>query len=321
MGLGVVRRYPIDLAAVSIGTVLAYLIVTSVARESSLRLLVAFPLALFFPGYALVSALFPASARDPEETSITTAESRPRGIDITERLGLGFVLSLALVPLVVVLLPLAGVELTATSIVSVLAFGTVLVAQVGVVRRLRTPDSERFSVSPVLALGHLGGGDSAFTTATTVVLVLAIGTAISALFVAVLLPASAGGFTELALYSENEDGEVVAGELPSEIEPGESVPLTISIENQEGADKEYTVVVQEQFLEDGTVVERTELRRIDATVSDGATGTGERSVTPTAEPGDTVRVSVLLYDADPPATPTTENAAEETHFWVTVTDE
>lgn len=321
MGLGFVRRYPIDLAAVSIGAILAYLIVTSVARESSLRLFVTFPLALFFPGYALVSALFPASAQDAAETPTTTAESRPRGIDVTERLGLGFVLSLALVPLVVILLPLAGVGLTATSIVSVLGFGTVLVAQVGVVRRLRTPDGERFSVSPVVALGRLTSDESALATATTVVLVLAIGTAISALFVAVLVPASAGGFSELALYSENEDGELVAGELPSEIEPGESIPLTIAIENQEGADREYTVVVQEQSLEDGAVVERTELRRLEATVSDGSTGIGERSVTPTAEPGDTVRVSVLLYEGDPPATPTNENAAEDTHFWVTVTEE
>ncbi|MDF9746001.1 DUF1616 domain-containing protein [Natrinema salsiterrestre] len=321
MGLGLVRRYPIDLAAVSIGAVLAYLIVTSVGRESGLRLFVTFPLTLFLPGYALVSALFPASARDPAETPTTTAEGRPRGIDVTERVGLGFVLSLAIVPLVVILLPVAGVGLTATSIVTVLSVGTVVVAQVGVVRRLRTPDGVRFSVSPGVALGRLVGDDDALATASTVFLVLAIGGAISALFVAVLFPVSAGGFSELALYGENEDGEVVAGELPSEIEAGESIPLTIEIENQEGTDREYTVVVQEQFLEDGTVVERTELRRIDATVSDGATGTGERSVTPTAEPGDTVRISVLLYDGAPPTSPTNENAVEETHFWVTVTEE
>jgi hypothetical protein len=40
-----------------------------------------------------------------------------------------------------------------------------------------------------------------------------------------------------------------------------------------------------------------------------------------AEPGETVRISVLLYDGDPPVTPTNENAAEETHFWVTVAGE
>jgi uncharacterized membrane protein len=320
LGVGFVRRYPIDLAAVSIGAVVASLIVTSVARESAARLFVTVPLALFCPGYALVSALFPAGARDAQEAATTTAERRPCGVDGIERVGLGFVLSLAIVPLVVILLPVAGVGLTATSIATALAVWTVVVAQIGVVRRFRTPDGERFTVSSAVGLRSLTG-DTTLATASTVLLVLAIGTAISALLVAVLVPASAGGFSELALYNETEDGELVAGELPNEIEQGESVPVTIAIENQEGGDREYTVVIQEQVLEDGTVVERTEVRRIEATVSDGTTGIGERSVTPTAEPGETVRISVLLYEGDPPATPTTENAAEETHFWVTVTEE
>ncbi|QCS42126.1 DUF1616 domain-containing protein [Natrinema versiforme] len=316
-----VRRYPFDLAAVSIGAVFAYLVVTSFASESTLRLAVTFPLALFLPGYALVSILFPAGERDARETASTAAESRPRGIDATERAGLAFVLSLAIAPLVVLLLPLVGLSLTATSIAAALVVVTVVTAQVGVLRRLRTPAGERFSVSPIASLGSLGRGDTALATASSILLVLAVGTAVSALFVAFLLPASAGGFTELALYSEDEDGEIVAGELPSEVESGESIPLTITIENQEGSDQEYTAIVQEQRLEDGEVVDRAELRRIEASVSDGATGTGERSVTPTAESGETVRISVLLYEGEPPASPTNENADEETHFWVTVTGE
>lgn len=318
---GAVRHYPIDLAAVSIGAVIAALVVTSFASESTLRLAVTFPLALFLPGYALVSVLFPAGARDASETAATTAESRPRGIDATERAGLGFVLSLAIVPLIVVALPLVGVALTATSIAAALVVVTVVTAQVGALRRLRTPAGERFSVSPIATLGSFGRGESAIATASSILLVLAVGTAVSALLVAFLVPAAGGGFTELALYSEDEDGEIVAGELPSEVGPGESIPLTIAIENQEGTDQDYTVVVQEQRLEDREVVDRTELRRIDANVSDGATGTGERSVTPTAESGETVRISMLLYADEPPATPTNENADETTHFWVTVTGE
>ncbi|AFO56623.1 DUF1616 domain-containing protein [Natrinema sp. J7-2] len=316
----VVRRYPVDLAAVSIGAVVAYLLVTAMASESTLRLFVTVPLTLFLPGYALVSVLFPAGKRETRETAATAAERRPRGIDGTERMGLAFVLSLAVVPLIVLLLPLLGLALTTTSIAAALGFGTVAVAQIGVVRRLRVPDGDRFAVSPLAGLETIGG-DGTTATASSILLVLAIGTAVSALLVAFLLPVTAGGFTELALYSEDEDGEVVAGELPNEIEPGESIPLTITIENQEGAERDYTAVVQEQTLEDGTVVDRTELRRIDASVSDGATGSGERTITPTAEAGETVRISVLLYEGEPPATPTNGNAAEETHFWVTVTEE
>jgi uncharacterized membrane protein len=315
-----VRRYPFDLAAVSIGAVLAFLVVTAFESGNGLRLFVTMPLSLFLPGYALVSVLFPARERDARETAATAAEARPRGIDITERVGLGFVLSLAIVPLAVLILPITGWGLTTASVAATLALVTIVAAQLGVVRRLRTPDAERFSVSPVSSLGRLRGDESAVATASSVLLVVAIGTAVGALLVGFLLPVAGGGYTELALYSEDEDGELVAGALPSEVEPGESIPLTVSIENQEGDQQRYTVVVQEQVIEDGEVVERTELRRIDATVSDGATASGERSVTPTAGPGETVRISMLLYQGEPPATPTNENAAEETHFWVEITE-
>ncbi|SEP74312.1 DUF1616 domain-containing protein [Natrinema salaciae] len=318
---GFVRRYPFDLAAVSIGAILAYLVVTSFGADSTLRLFVTVPFALFLPGYALVSILFPAGERSARETAATTADARPRGIDATERVGLAFVLSLAIVPVVVLALPLVGTELTTTSIAAAVGLVTIVFAQLGVVRRLRTASGKRFTVAPIASLGRLRRDESAVATASSVLLVVAIGTAVSALVVAFLLPVSAGGYTELGLYSEDEDGEVVAGALPSEVAANESIPFTIAVENQEGSEQNYTVVVQEQTLEDGEVVERTELRRIDATVSDGATGTGEQSVTPTAAANETVRISVLLYHGEPPATPTNENAAEETHFWVTVTGE
>ncbi|MBZ6495752.1 DUF1616 domain-containing protein [Natrinema longum] len=317
---GFVRRYPFDLATVSIGAALATLIVTSFPSGSLLRLFVTIPLALFFPGYAVVSVLFPATERDAREAAATAAERRPRGIDVIERLGLAFVLSVATLPLIVLSLPLAGQALTASTITTTLGLLTIIVAQLGVVRRLRTPDGERFTVAPIANLKSISGDRNAIATVSSLLLGLAIAAAVSTLLVAFLVPASGGGFTELALYSEDEDGELVAGALPSEVEPGESIPLTIAIENNEGTDQEYTVVVQEQVLEDDSVVDRTELRRIEASVSDGATGNGERSITPTAEPGETVRISVLLYEDDPPPTPTTESATEATHFWITVTE-
>ncbi|WP_408957990.1 DUF1616 domain-containing protein [Natrinema sp. 74] len=319
-GVGIVRRYPFDLAAVSIGALLAYAVVMRFGSDSSLRLFVTFPLALFFPGYAGVSVLFPADKRAAQETATaTTAAARPRGIDAVERAGLAFVLSLAAVPVVAIALPFTEWGLTTTSIAAALTVVTVVTAQLGAIRRLRVPDGERFSVSPIAGLERLRGDDTGGATVSSIVLVLAIGTAVSALFVGFLFPVSAGGFTELALYSENEDGEMVAGQLPSEVATGESVPFVLSIENQEGERQDYTVVAQQQIVSDGEVVERTELRQLEVSVGDGATETGRQSVTPTAEPGETVRIAVLLYHGEPPADPTVDNAAEETHFWVSVT--
>jgi len=314
---GFVRRYPFDLAAVSMSAVAVYLLVVRFGAESELRLFATVPLVLFLPGYALVSVLFPTAKRSANNAAATTAEARPRGIDTTERMGLAFVLSLAIIPVIVLVLPVTNWGLAAQPIAAALALVTVVLAQIGVVRRVRTPEAERFTVSPLARLGRIRRTG---ITMSSVVLVLAIGAAVGALLIGALFPVAAGGYTELGLYSENEDGELVAGELPSEVSPGTSIPVTIEIENHERHQQDYTVVVQQQTLEDDDVVERSELQRLNTTVADGGSERSERSVTPTVGANETVRISVLLYHEEPPATPTNENAAEETHFWVNVTD-
>ncbi|QFU84938.1 DUF1616 domain-containing protein [Natronorubrum aibiense] len=313
---GAVRNYPADLAAVSIGAAVAYAIVTSFQEGSGLRLLVTFPLALFLPGYALVSVLFPATARNVQDATSTSVDTRPRGIDVVERLGLSVALSLTIVPIVALVLPVTQLGFTTVSTAATLALVTIVLAQMGVVRRLRTPETERFTVSPVASLTRLRGDETGITLSSAV-LVLAVGLAVGALLVGFLAPVSTGGFTELALYGENEDGELVAGEVDSAIEPGESVPMTVSVDNQEGEETEYTVVVQQQRIEDGEIVERTQLEEFGTTLADNTTETSDVNVTPTLEDGESVRISVLLYQGDPPAEPTNENAEEDTFVWVT----
>ncbi|WP_436346891.1 DUF1616 domain-containing protein [Natronorubrum sp. FCH18a] len=315
---GVVREYPVDLAVVSIAALLAYGIATWFQEGSVLRLFVTFPLALFLPGYALVSVLFPAGNRSAQKTTSTAIETRPRGIDVVERLGLSFATSLAIVPMVVIALPFTEWGLTTVSIAAALVVITVGLAQLGVVRRLRTPKPERFIVSPLASVSRLRRDESAVATVSSVLLVLAVGLAAGALLLGFLAPVSTGGYSELALYSEDENGELVAGDIDGEVAPGESVPVTVSIDNQEGEETDYTVVVQEQAIEDGEVVERTELEELETTLDDGTTGTGDLEITPTADEGETVRISVLMYEGDPPEEPTNDNADEDTFFWVTV---
>lgn len=316
-GAGVVREYPGDLATVTVVAIVAYAVAATFQEGSLLRILVAFPLLLFLPGYALVSVLFPAAERSARETTATTVETYPRGIDGIERAGLSFALSLAVVVIVGLALPFTWWGLTAASITAALGAITVVFAQVGVVRRLRIPKSERLTVSPIAAVAGLEREESAVASLSSIVLVLAIGMAVGALLLGFIAPASTGGFTELGLYTETDEGDLVAGDIDGEISPGESVPVTVSIDNQEGEEMEYTVVVQQQSIEDGAVDERTELETLRTSLPDGTTGTGELSVTPAADGSDNVRISVLLYEGDPPSEPTNDNALEDTHFWVT----
>ncbi|WP_440767291.1 DUF1616 domain-containing protein [Natronorubrum sp. DTA7] len=314
---GVVREYPVDLAVVSIAALLAYGIAAWFPEGNILRLFVTFPLALFLPGYALISVLFPAGDRSARKTTSASIETRPRGIDVVERLGLSFAVSLAIVPALVLALPFTEWGLATGSIAAALVVVTVVLAQLGAVRRLRTPKPERFVVSPLASISRLRRDENAVATVSSALLVLAVGLAVGALLIGFLAPVSTGGFSELALYSEDDNGDLVAGEIDGEVEAGESVPVTVSIENQEGEETDYTVVVQEQVIEDGEVVERTELDQLETTLEDDTTGTGELAITPTASEGETVRISILMYEGDAPGEPTNENADEDTFFWVT----
>ncbi|WP_343230421.1 DUF1616 domain-containing protein [Salinilacihabitans rarus] len=319
-----VLRYPTDLAAVSVLAVLGYLAATAYPTGSTLRLTAALALVAVLPGYALVSALFPAQARRARPDAATAVERRPGGIDTVERLGLSVPLSLIVAALAVLALPLADRGLAAEPVVGALALVAVALAQVGAVRRLRVPEPDRYTVSPLLAIRRLREStEGAVATATSVLLVLAVVAAAGALLVAFVAPMSASSYSELEIYTADESGELVAGAFPDAVEPGESIPVTFVVENYEGEETEYTLVVQEQVIEDGEVVERTELRTVDVLVTHGDGGwvTAEREVTPTADPGETVRVSFLLFEGDPPAEPTNENAYEDVYFWTTVAED
>ena len=322
---GFVRQYPTDLALLSVGAIVAYYLVTTFPAGSYVRIGVTLPLLLFLPGYALTSTLFPANARAAREQTETIAASLPGGIDTVERFGLAFALSLALLPMLVIALALTEWHLTTESVAVSVTVLTILFAQIGVVRRFRVPEPDRYTLSPGATFARIRGttDESAFATVTSILLVLGIVAAGLALVVALVAPLSAGGFTELGLYTEDEDGSLIADGFPSELEPNESVPLVLTIENNEGEEKEYTVVVQEEVVEDGEVVERTELREINARMGDGQSVAAERNITPETDDG-TVRITFLLFDDDdgePPTDPTANDAVEDVYFWTTVGEE
>lgn len=319
--LWALRQYPFDLAAVSLAAIGAYAVVTTLSSGSALRLAVTLPLVLFLPGYAVAAVLFPGTE---SHRRVDTQSSRWSGVDVVERLAISFALSLTIVPLVVLVLPATSWGLGAEPIAATLGGVTVVAAQLGVVRRLRLPRADRFVVSPLTVLERRRE-TGATVTLSTLVLGGAITLAVGALLLGLLAPTSAGGYSELGLYTEDEEtGELVAGDFPDEIAPGETVSVAVGLENQEGEHTEYTVVVQQQQVgADGEVTARTELDRLEASVPDGERVTTETAVapTPTVETDDPVRIAFLMYEGEPPSDPTADNAVVDTYFWVTVTED
>jgi uncharacterized membrane protein len=360
-----VRRLPADLAAV-LGVVLAVnlAVFLPVIRATPLRFLLGLPFVLFVPGYAFIAALFPEAGtaptdgrdteRDESADEGTSAESAPtekaaiagtgslvdRGIDGIERVALSFGLSIATVPLLGLVLNFTPWGIRLVPIMIATSGFTVGATWVAARRRWTLPPEERFRVPYRAwigaARGELLSPQSRTGAALNVLLVVSILLAVSSVAYAVAVPKQGESFTEFYLLTEDEDGELVAADYPTEFVAGEGRDIAIGIGNQEHETVTYTVAVQLQRVEleppDGRTnasaatanvttvrVRETEtLGQFEARLAHNETMTRQYTVRPTLV-GENMRLAFLLYRGSPPPDPSVDNAYRETHLWVNVT--
>lgn len=318
---GFLAGAPVDLIGVAGFVVLATVLLTVLdAASTVLRAAVGFPLLFLAPGYVILSALFPRETPASADGRFLLRQTVP--LSDTERAALSFGLSFALLPPLGLAIAATPFGFTTSTVVNAVAGVTLLGTGLATARRLAVPPADRYRPGRRLEAARAAIFDAGSTrrVAVNVVLALSMLLAVTTVGYALVAPQDGEQYTSLRLLTEDDTGELVASGYPSEIEPGDAVPLVVAVENQEGADEEYTAVVQEQRLEDGEVVERTELQRIDYSVGAGETAYADRSPTPEAEDG-SIRIAVLLYDGDVPETPTTENAYRHGYVWTEVTGE
>ncbi|SFB93027.1 Uncharacterized membrane protein [Halobiforma haloterrestris] len=334
--LGVGRRpfagVPTDLVGLT-GFALAAATLLAVVDVSSpvVRAAVGAPLLFLAPGYAVVSALFPRARGAGVDTGTDTDGGDGSLIGQTgsptdvERPALAFGLSFAVLPLLGLGIAALSWRFETTTIVGTVTGFVLVTTAFAAVRRIRVAPRDRYCLGLGGKLRRLRaaifGSRSLAATAINLVLVVSVLLALTSVGYGLAAPQDGERYTDLRLLTEDESGEYVVGDHADSVEPGESIPVTVAVENQEGESMEYTVVVQEQWVaEDGTVLERNDLRRVDYSVADGATALGDREVTPEAESGE-VRIAVMLFDGDAPEDPTTDDAYRHAHFWVEIEDE
>ncbi len=278
----------------------------------ALRAALGGPLLLLAPGYALVAVLFPRT------DSPALTDGRP--LAALERLALAFGLSVAILPLVG-LVVLSITSATTTTVVGAVSGLTLALTVVATVRWYACTPADR----PRLRVGNRGTsgkpatGRSRANTAASLLLAGAVLIAVSSVGYALTAPQDGETDTSLHLLTE-EDDELVAANVSSTLEPDDALTLTLALENQEGDSQNYTAVIQEQWVDDdGTVRERTDLDEHTYDLADGETLTDDLEVAPETDSG-TVRIAVLLYEESVPETPTTDDAYRYGTVWTEIDD-
>jgi uncharacterized membrane protein len=328
------RTLPIDLHAV-----LVYVLVTDLAillpvvSQTPIRVVLGLPFVLFVPGYAFIAALFPEASSEPAtetgesaaDESETESEPERQGIDGIERVALSFGLSIALVPLVGLVLNFTPFGIRLLPIIVSLSGLVVVLTVIAGRRRLDLPPEERFEVPYeswiVSARSEMFEPETRADVVLNVLLVLSVLLAAGSVTYAVAVPQQGESFSEFYLLTETDDGELVADDYPTEMAVDEQSSLVIGIGNQEHESVEYTVIEKLQRVQirnnSTRVRAEQELSRYSTTVDANETVHRTHTVTPTMT-GERLRLVYLLYKGSPPADPTINNSYREVHLWVNV---
>lgn len=201
--------------------VIALIIVIYLYPLTSLRIVLGLPFILFFPGYALMAALY----------------TRRGAIDGIERLALSFGMSIAVVPLIGLALNYSpwGIRLEPILIsVSLFIFGNSVIAWL---KRQRFPASERFGIEFELRFSH--ESSSAWNRALSVGLLLAILGALGTMGYVISKPKIGEKFTEFYILGPAGKGE----NYPRKLSPGEQGKVTVGIINREYESMVYRVEI------------------------------------------------------------------------------
>lgn len=346
-----VRRIPTDLGVVTVFVLLTCLsVLLPVVRDWPLRLLLAMPFVLFVPGYVLIAALFPESGPAGNEADRSTdgadrptdgtdrptddgsAAERIRarfdaGIDLLERTALSFGASIAIVPLLGLVLDFTPWGIRLVPVVVAVAGFTLLTTAVAAVRRWNVPESERFSV-PFRRWGAairtaLFRPETRLDAALNVVLVVCVLLAVASVGYAVTVPNDGENFTEFSLLSRTDDGGLTAGGYPTDFTVGERKSVYVGVKNHGHQRERYTVVVLLQRVNtagnSATVRHQRELTRVHSVVGPNGTWRTKTTIEPRMT-GNHLRVQYLLYEGTVPNHPSAKTATRELHLWVNVSN-
>lgn len=301
----------LDLLAVGLVAVAAAGVILMDGTPWVLRWLLGVPLLLFLPGYAVIAALFPESARREAVIETTVTDDVP---SFSTRVVLSVPTSATVVAVVGISLAVFG-ALTPFAVIGAVAVLTLVGVTIATARREQRHRSVR--AGPPTGDGLLGWSDARTRTQTATMLVAALVLLGTVTFTGAT-PAPDRGYTEFYLATEQPDGDLLASGFPDTITAGEGTNVSVVVENREGRQLSYNVVVLAQTVgPDDAVTEEERVGSFSTVVEPGERAVLNRSVAPTVT-GESVRLRFLLYEGPAPDDPSVENANLSLRLWVTV---
>ena len=251
--------------------------------SNGLRIALGLPFLLFFPGYTLMAALFPKREK----------------VGPIERTALSFGMSLAIVPLIGIILNNTPWGIRLEPILYSVTLFIVITSIIGGLRRRRLPEPERFGIEFQLKAPAWGG--SASNRILSIILVAVILGVFGSLGYFIAKP-KAETFTEF--YILGLDGKAI--NYPTQVRAGEEGKIIAAIVNHEHEVVSYRIEVRIDEVknnEAGPLVLANEKR-----------WEGIVSFTPD-KAGDNQKVAFFLYkngEAEPCLKPL--------HLWIDVTE-
>lgn len=242
---------------------LVLILIIAFFSDNVLRIILGLPLVLFFPGYVLISALF----------------YRKSSLESVERLALSFVLSIAVVPIIGLVLNYTSWGITVYSVLISLSIFVVVLSVVAWFRQRKLLDEEKFTFHIDLTSW---GKRSLLSKIVSVILVTVILGTIGILIYTIATHKTSEKFTEF--YILDLEGKAV--DYPVELKLGDTGSVTLGIINREQELMGYRVEIKIDGTLNGTFGP--------VTLAPDEKSENEVGFTPQAV-GDNQKVEFILY--------------------------
>ena len=225
-------RFNIDLALVLVLSFILILIILFIPIDA-IRIILGLPFMLFFPGYTLITALFPGKS----------------GLQGIERLALSFGLSIAVMPLIGLILNYTPWGIRLHPILISLTVFIMTMCTIAFLRRNRLSDDDKYDFGYMLTIRKARAKEEPTLPSLknkkwmdrllNIMLALASVVCICTIVYAIATPKTGEKFSEF--YILGPEGK--AENYPRDVKLGSPISLTIGVMNHEQMETTYTVKV------------------------------------------------------------------------------